>query len=157
MYCQTAPRAVQQTECVSSDTWEVTSVARLNGHRDERYVWEREGEIVGYVRLVDGRCGHWLKLLLHPEVHDRADDLIAWGSALLRYLAPRPIYCTVRAYDTPLQVALKRAGFQIEASLILLVKHMTRRAYEPERRRVMSLERGVERAISTHSPVASNR
>jgi hypothetical protein len=157
LYCHAAPRLVQQAECVCSDSWKATPIARLAGQHDERYVWERDGEIVGYVRLVEGQSGHWLKLMLHHDLQDQADDLVRWSQALLNDFPPRPIYCGVRAYDTPLQVALKRVGFQSEASLILLVKNTTSRVREPEWRWVPALERGVEPVISGHSPAASRQ
>jgi hypothetical protein len=157
LYCRAAPRLVQQTECVSGDSWEAMPIGRLAGQRDERYVWERYGEIVGYVRLVEGQRGHWLKLLLHHDVQDQADDLVGWSQVLLNDFPPRPVYCSVRGYDTPLQVALKRVGFRPGVSLILLVKHTATHVREPEWRWVPALERGVEPVVSTHSPAASSQ
>ncbi|MFQ6058771.1 MAG: hypothetical protein ACE5MB_07845 [Anaerolineae bacterium] len=142
LYHQAAPRLVQQTE----GSWESSPVAWWRGRRDERYVWEAEGEIKGYLRLIGGQRGHWLKALLHHEAQARADEFLRWGLALLADYPSRPVYCTVRGYEAGLQWALKRVGFQPHANLFLLVKHTTAWAREPERRRVPALERGVEAA-----------
>jgi hypothetical protein len=105
-----------------------------------------DDEIVGYLRLIGGRKGHWLKVLLHHDAQDRADEFLRWGLALLANYPPRPIYCSVRSYEAGLSWALTRVGFQPDVTLFLLVKHTTVWTREPERRRVPVLERGVEAA-----------
>ncbi|HID87245.1 MAG TPA: hypothetical protein EYP55_07675, partial [Anaerolineae bacterium] len=146
LYCQAAPRLVQQTEGLGEGSWDSSPVGWWRGGRDERYVWEVGGEIVGYLRLIGGRKGHWLKALLHRDAQDRAEEFLRWGLALLAEYPPRPVYCSVRGYEAGLQWALKRVGFQPHVTLFLLVKHTTAWAREPERRRVPTLERGVEAA-----------
>jgi hypothetical protein len=158
LYCQAAPRLVQQTEGLTEGSWDSSPVGWWRGGRDERYVWEVvEGEIVGYLRLIGGRKGHWLKALLHHDAQDRAAEFLRWGLALLADYPPRPVYCSVRGYEAGLQWALKRVGFQPYVTLFLLVKHTTAWAREPERRRVPALERGVEAAPTASQAKAVER
>lgn len=157
LYCQAAPRLVQQTEGLAEGSWDSSPVGWWRGGRDERYVWEVDGEIVGYLRLIGGQKGHWLKALLHHDAQDRAAEFLRWGLALLADYPPRPVYCSVRGYEAGLQWALKRVGFQPYVTLFLLVKHTTAWAREPERRRVPALERGVEAAPTASQAKAVER
>lgn len=151
LYFKSAPRTVQQAECAAGGSWESSPVDRLRGERDERWVWEQAGEILGYVRLVQGRQGNWLKVLLHPQAQDRADDLVGWALALLADFAPRPTYTTVRAYEVVLQAAFSEANFRHLGNFILLVKHTTARVREPEWKRATVLDPGVEAAPTVSS------
>ncbi|OGO43453.1 MAG: hypothetical protein A2Z04_06345 [Chloroflexi bacterium RBG_16_57_9] len=146
LYFLAAPRLVQQTECPDNNVWDNSTSAWLKGVRDERYVWEREGTLYGYVRLLRGRRGHWLKVLAHPDIQEEADDLVRWALALLNSFPPRPIYTSVRGYESGLQIALKRSGFQPQNTLFLLVKHTTALVREPEFKPIPALERKVETA-----------
>ena len=156
LYVHAAPRLVQQTEGLGKGSWDSSPVGWWRSGRDERYVWEVDGEIVGYLRLIGGRKGHWLKVLLRDDAQDRADEFLRWGLALLADYPTRPVYCSVRSYEAGLQGALKRVGFQPYVTLFLLVKHTTAWAREPERRRVPALERGAE-AAPTASQIKMER
>lgn len=150
LYALAAPRLVQQTECLVNNGWDTPpSWIRLQGARDERYVWERGDTIVGYIRLVEGCRGHWLKLLIHPDIQDEADELVRWALTLLAAFPARPVFSSVRGYESALQIALKHSGFQPQTILFLLVKHTTAWAREPEFKRMPVLERKVEAAPTT--------
>ncbi len=146
LYGLAAPRLVQQTECLVNNYWDTSLPGWLKGMRDERYVWERGDTIAGYVRLVQGQRGHWLRVLIHPDVQDEADELVHWALALLTDFPARPIFSSVRGYESALQIALKQSGFQPQTILFLLVKHTTAWAREPEFKRMPALERKVETA-----------
>jgi hypothetical protein len=147
LYTNAAPRLVQQTEALPEESWESTPISRLQGVHDDAYVWERDDEILGYLRIVDGRKGYWLKALLHHDAQGYAENLFRAGLAKIDR-AEAPIYCTVRGYEAGLRWALKHLGFEPVATLFLLVKHTTVFAQQPEPKRVPIPERAVEAAPS---------
>lgn len=124
LYCMGAPRFVQQAEYLPGEIGEAATSEWAHGTHEERYVWDLNGEIVAYLRLLTGEQGHWLHLLLHPDHTERAEVLVNQGVARLAKHAPRPVYCTVRTYETDLARALEAVGFQEYQTRFLLVKHI---------------------------------
>lgn len=139
LYCKAAPRLVQQTECLVMDNWDSWPVGWLRSQRDERYVLDSDGEISAYLRVIQGRRGHWLKLLIHPEAHEHAQDVLRWGLSIISEWVPRPVYCSVRSYETAVQDALLSTGFWHYVSRSLMVKHTTVRSREFARNRMAAL------------------
>ncbi|MBI3943905.1 MAG: hypothetical protein HY326_12885 [Chloroflexi bacterium] len=139
LYCKAAPRLVQQTECLVMDNWDSWPVGWLRSKRDERYVLESDGEITAYLRVIQGQRGHWLKLLIHPEAYEHAQDVLRWGLSIISDWAPRPVYCSVRSYETAVQDALLSTGFWHYVSRSLMVKHTTVRSRESVRNRMAAL------------------
>lgn len=148
LYWNSAPRLVQQTECLDMDSGGTWPFQRLADGDDRRYVLEADNEIIGYVRAITGRRAHWLKLLLHPDAAGQGELLVRWGLVLFGGQPPLPVYCSVRAYETALQDALEKYAFQRVHSRWLLVKHTTVRIKEPIAKLVRALEQGVEPATT---------
>lgn len=122
LYCLGAPRFVQQAEHLPGQIGECATSDWAQGSHEERFVWDHNGEIAAYLRLLEGEEGHWLHLLVHPDHTEHVDALVRLGIARLERYAPRPIYCAVRTYETNLASALKAAGFQPYQTRFLLVK-----------------------------------
>lgn len=156
LYYNTAPRLVQQTECLVMDVGGNWPLHRLADGDDRRYVLEADGEIVGYVRVTSGKRAHWLKLLLHPDAAEQGELLVGWGLTLLREQLLLPVYCSVRAYETGLQDALEKCAFQRILSRWLLVKHTTVRIKEPSVKLIPALEKGVKPAAPISSTKAAS-
>lgn len=123
LYCMSAPRFVQQAEHLPGQIGESATSDWAEGHYEEQYVWDHNGEIAAYLRILEGDAGHWLHVLMHPEQTEHADALISLGVARLARYAPQPVYCAVRTYETSLTGALKAVGFQEYQTRFLLVKH----------------------------------
>ncbi len=122
LYCMSSPRFVQQAEHLPGQIGESATSAWAHGNHEERYVWDADGEVAAYLRLLEGEKGHWLHLLIHPEHTEKADALVSLGIARLGRYAPRPIYCAVRTYETELAQALEAVGFLEYQTRFLLVK-----------------------------------
>ncbi len=135
LYSISAPRFVQQAEHLAGQIGESATSDWAHGNHEERYVWDQSGEVVAFLRLLEGEAGHWLHLLIHPEHTEHADVLVSLGVTRLARYAPRPVYCAVRTYEVDLTRALKAAGFQEYRTRFLLVKQTTARiqqkAFEP--------------------------
>jgi len=153
LYANVAPRLVQQAESLGERGWERSSVDWPLRARSEGYVLEDNGEIVSYVLFRDGRIGHWMRILLHPQAYDRAAEVIQHGLAFLSYYPPCPIYCSVREYEGGLRAPLQDWGFEPFGSQAILVKHTTVRIKEPARKLVPALDKRAEAATPTMSQI----
>jgi hypothetical protein len=151
LYANVAPRLVQQAESLGERGWERSSVDWPLRSRSEGYVLEDNGEIVSYLLFSDGRLGHWMRILLHPQAYDRADEVIQHGLAFLSHYPTCPIYCSVREYEGGLRVPLQDWGFEPFGSQAILVKHTTVRIKEPARKLVPALDKRAEAATPTMS------
>jgi len=153
LYASVAPRLVQQAESLGERGWERSSVDWPLRARSEGYVLEDNGEIVSYLLFSDGRIGHWMRILLHPQAYDRADEVIQHGLAFLSHYPPCPVYCSVREYEGGLRTPLQDWGFEPFGSQAILVKHTTVRIKEPARKLVPALDKRAEAATPTMSRI----
>ncbi len=153
LYASVAPRLVQQTENMTARDWEITPAPWPGQIRRDGYVLEDQEEIVGYLRIRQGRTGHWLEMLLHPQAHQRAEEFVGQSLSLLAESPPCPIYCCLRRYQEGLRAPLEARGFQPFASQCVMVKHTTVRVKEPALKLVPALETRAEAAtpmMKTH-------
>ena len=153
LYAAVVPRLVQQAENITTSEWEATPGLWLRQARREGYVLENKREIIGYLRIRKGQTGHWLEMLLHPQAHERADELVVRSLSLLAECPPRPIYCCLRRYQGGLRVPLEARGFQHFASQCVMVKHTTVRVKKPVLKLIPALEKRAEAAapmMKTH-------
>lgn len=88
LYASIAPRLVQQAENLMARDWETSPGLWPGQPKREGYVLEDQGEIIGYLRIRQGRTGHWLEMLLHPQAHERANELVAQSLSLLADYPP---------------------------------------------------------------------
>lgn len=156
LYADVAPRLVQQVENTTISEWENTSAPWRKQARQEGYVLEDQGEIIGYLRIRQRQTGHWLEILLHPRAYERANELVEQSLSLLTEYPPRPIYCCVRRYQGGLRAPLEARGFQQFASQCLMVKYTTVLIKEPVLKRVATLEKRAEAAtpmMKTHCTI----
>jgi hypothetical protein len=146
LYTAVVPRLVQQAENLTARRWGATPGSWLRQAKREGYVMEDKGEVIGYLRIRKGQTGHWLKMLLHPQAYERADELIEQSLSLLAEYPPRPSYCCLPRYQGGLRVPLEAKGFQLFASQCAMVKHTTVRVREPALKLVPALEKRAEAA-----------
>ena len=153
LYAAVAPRLVQQAESLTARGREATPGSWLRQTRGEGYVMKDKGEVIGYLRIRKGQTGHCLKMLLHPQAYERADELIEQALSLLAEYPPRPSYCCLPRYQGGLRAPLEAKGFQLFASQCAMVKHTTVRIKEPALKLVPALEKRAEAAtpmMKTH-------
>lgn len=156
LYANVAPRLVRQAESLGERGWERSSVDWPLRARSEGYILEDNEEILSYLLFSGGRIGHWMRILLHPQAYDRADEVIQHGLAFLSHYPPCPIYCSVREYEGGLRAPLQDWGFEPFGSQAILVKHTTVRIKEPARKLVPALDKRAEVATPTLSRINSN-
>jgi len=118
------------------------------GQPCQRYVLATEdgSDLRAAMMLCRGSLGHWLRLLVHPDSVDLADDLVRWALDVLAARAGEAVYCNVRQYEGGLQGALSAVGFEPFASRTLVVKHTVAWVKNPAAETVPALKSGAELA-----------
>jgi len=153
LYATVTPRAVQNAEGSAQAQWELGRQGWWGSYPHRRgYVWESRGEIWAAFQIRSSRAGHWLRMLLHPEVLDQADGLAAAALSRVRRVPGQKVYCAVRTYEAGIPSALAVCGFQLVRSQTLAVKHTTVWAREPAPQPVHALEGHAESATPSAVP-----
>ena len=149
LYTELTPRPVQIAEGMLSpegqggkmgDWWDQS--------RSGGFILEVDSELAGAVRVRRGQSAYCLRFGLHPQAQEHSQRLLHGALALLRAASSRPIYSSVRDYESGIAPALEQAGFQHTQSRTLMVKHTTARAKEPLLKLIPSLETRPEPAAS---------
>ncbi len=144
LYAAVTPRAVQVAEGLAQEQWQAKSRAFNNQGRRYGYVWEDQGEILAVINVHSGKLGHWLKMMVHPDVNQETSSLVGAGLNLIRGSRQRPVYCSLRSYQLELSANLEACGFQQFARQVVMVKHTTVRAKDFLNRLVLPFEGAVE-------------
>ncbi len=153
LYSQVTPRPVQIAEGMLTveghagkmrDWWEQ---ARGSG-----YILAVNHDLAGAVRVLRGGAAYWLRFWLHPQAQDYGELLLRGALSLLWAAPRRPIYCSVRDYESGMRPALEDAGFSYWQTRSLLVKHTTARVKEPVLNLVPSLEKPAA-TVAHHSKI----
>ncbi|MBI4788936.1 MAG: hypothetical protein HY782_18040 [Chloroflexi bacterium] len=149
LYGQTTPRPVQIAEGMLSTE---EQGGKLRNWWDPSlgsgYVLPADRELAGAVRVQRGSAAYWLRFWLHPQAHDHAETLLRNAISLLWAAPRRPIYVSVRDYESGLRAPLEDLGFRYLYTRSLLVKHTTARVKEPFIKLVPALEKRAEPAAS---------
>jgi hypothetical protein len=139
LYLASTPKAVSQVEAPDFAQWRVVHEAEWV-HRFSRtprsLVVERGGEVVGWLGSDPGQPGrpHTIAIMARSEYSPRGElqrQLLAHAQ---RNLAPGPIWCNVRNYDTATTRVLQDAGFEQLAGQELLVRELRAQALAPARK-----------------------
>lgn len=157
LYAAVTPRIVQVAEGLAQEQWQAKSRVFGNQGRRYGYVWEDQGEILAVINVHSGKLGHWLKMMVHPDVDQEASRLISAGLKLIRGSRQRPVYCSLRSYQLELPAGLEACGFQQFARQVVMVKHITVRAKDFLNRLVLPFEGVVEVKRASPTMVKSER
>lgn len=131
LYTALTPRPVQHAEAMVTtdgtlgtldDWWENT-----NG---TSYIFERKNALVGIVRVTRGRLASWVRIHLHPQAQEYADEIIAEAIQMVSKTRARPIYVGVRDYEGGIRASLEAAGFEWQVQRSHMAKHTTVRVRE---------------------------
>ena len=89
----------------------------------------REGsELTAFVHVNRGPVASWMRLLIHPNANTEPKEIIAAALRVIESSADHPVYCSVRRYQSWLQIALGTAGFRLWGSQAVMVKHTVQHA-----------------------------
>jgi hypothetical protein len=137
LYTHGTPRLVQQAEGALTGEAGSPPLSWWEPDRWQGIVWEPAGEVRGAVQVHVGRAGHWLRVwgtntLASRELRSLVEQglrLIAVDPRGKRQV--RPVYVTVRDYESGLTGVLTGFGFAPFANRARLVKHTAARVRMP--------------------------
>jgi hypothetical protein len=147
LYANVTPRPVQNAEGSGQGEWELTYRPWLACPQQHGYVWESSGEIGAALQIRSTAAAHWVRLLLHPDMMDQANAVIA-AVGLVNRTPGQKIYWAVRTYEAGIPAILGAHGFQLIGNQTLVVKHCTIWAREAALQPVPALNGKAERAAS---------
>lgn len=112
LYANTVPPLIQLVEPSPPD-------------HGELWLLRENGELSAVVHAARGTGPTWLQIFIHPNASAQADEIVAAAVQICDQDEHFPLYCCVRRYQSWLQSALERSGFQHFKSQAVMVKHMT--------------------------------
>jgi hypothetical protein len=127
LYANTVPRLLQQAE-------------PLAGPDCCGLVYEREGQIAGYLAVTEGKSGVVIKPYFHPEVYDQASAIILSALTYIPRAERLPVYIYARAYQDWLRGVLEQVEFKPWTHQALMVKYTLVRVERTELLTVPGLE-----------------
>ena len=136
----TVPRLLQQADLLPDD---VTT----------GLIYERDGQIAGYLALIEGKRGVVIKPYFHPEVYDQAAAVMEAALAFIPRVAELPVYVYARAYQDWLRGVLEQVGFLSWAHQALLVKYTMVRVERPETVTAPALETAARHTPAIDGPI----
>lgn len=88
------------------------------------WLLRENGEVSAFAHVARGEDATWLQIYIHPNAYAQADEIVAAAVKICND-EDYPLYCCVRRYQSWLQSALERSGFQRFKSQAVMVKHMS--------------------------------
>jgi hypothetical protein len=128
LYANTVPRLLQQAEPLA------------NGRGCDGLVYERDGQIAGYLAVTEGKSGIVIKPYFHPEVYDQASSIILSALTYIPHADRLPVYLYARAYQDWLRGVLDEVEFRPWAHQALMVKYTLARIGRAELATLTGLE-----------------
>jgi hypothetical protein len=122
----------------------VQSAEPASDHTDHGFVYEKDGDLLGYVEAIYGPQGIYLLPLIHPDCED-VPGLIASLIASTPFQLGRPIYISIRSYQAWLENPLADLQATSSERQALLVKHLA----EAQRAPAYATRNGV---MEKHQP-----
>jgi len=129
LYTRTTPALIQQAEGRLLMNDNPPSLLHLRTwwplEQTEGIVYEVQNDIIAAAHITRGNRGHWLRL------YGTADSILAVACVLhhalhiLKQYPQRPVYCTLRPYQSSFGPLLQDMGFSEGFTLTRLVKHTT--------------------------------
>ena len=138
LYNASVPSTVRSAYGLTLDQWRDAQEPAL-GPVDE-YVWEREGALLGWLRLsrhggakgLAKGIGVTIDAMLHPDA-SAAAPLLCREAVRLASGSHRPVWpgWVITDHQAALAGALLEAGWRLQRSYSVLIKSVTRRVGEP--------------------------
>jgi len=124
LHLRVAPKMTYQAE-VSFD------LLRATHGTDRGLVLVRNGELLAHVSIRQGRRSYGMRVLFRPEAGNAAQPMLCHALARLLARARRPVYLTLRHYQSWLLPVLDELGFIHLSSTVLMVRHTAARVQQP--------------------------
>ncbi len=129
LYGVAVPLAVRSAEGMTLEEWQESRDrwSWLGRHRE--FVLEKQGSLVGWLRISVARGMGCFEILFQPRAQDELEWLVNYGLTCLD--GKSPILCIVSAFQGQLRVLLERLEFEEVAEYSTLVREIALRVREP--------------------------
>ncbi|MBN1317545.1 MAG: hypothetical protein JXA42_18830 [Anaerolineales bacterium] len=107
-------------------------------------VWEKDGQLLGYVCISPGSRGVWIELYVHPDGERMIPAVISDLTARTIPSRQAPLYCRVRRYQQWLNRPLAELGFEPVGTQAVMVRHILVRVAEMQLTPIPVSEKGLE-------------
>jgi hypothetical protein len=124
LHLRTAPKITYQAE-VSFD------MSRATHRMDRGYVLIRANELMAHVSVRNGKRGYGMHVQFRPEVEADAKSMLEYALSHLLQKHPKPVYVTIRHYQSWLLPIFDELGFTHMTSTMLMVRHTAARITHP--------------------------
>jgi hypothetical protein len=124
LHMRVAPRMTHHAEAAYD-------VFRSTHRVHKGFVLMRSNELIAHVELRNGRRGVGMQALFRPEAEDDAKPMLKHALARTLDRDHRPVYCTVRQYQSWLLPILDDLGFTLVTPTTLMVRYTAARVHQP--------------------------
>ena len=129
LYGVAVPLAVRTAEGMTLEEWRESRDRGSWLERHREFVLEKQGSLVGWLRINVARGMGCFAILFQPWAQDELGWLVNYGLTCLD--GKSPILCIVSAFQGQLRVLLERLDFEEVAEYSTLVKEIALRVREP--------------------------
>ena len=129
LYSATVPGHVRQAEAMTFDEWKAITKKDLSLPTQQELVLEREGSLVGWLRVRRGGQANSFDILALPQEPGTVAGLLRHCLGLLDQR--RPTYCLFSEYRQDLRQTLEENGFCPAGEYSSLVKQLAVRVKQP--------------------------
>ncbi len=129
LYSATVPGHVRQAEAMTFDEWKAITKKDLSLPTQQELVMERDGNLVGWLRVRRGRQANSFDILTLPNELETMEALVSHCLAILDQR--RPTFCLSPEYREDLRRALEDKGFRMVGEYSSLVKQLAVRIRQP--------------------------
>ncbi len=119
LYANTVPRLIQLVEPVPPT------------YLHNVWIVREKDELAAIVHFKDGPAATWVRIYVHPTAQTQGSAIVQAALQINPPRADHPLYCCVRRYQSWMQSALEKVGFEYLSSQALMVKHTVHHAYKP--------------------------
>ncbi len=129
LYCAAVPAPVRTAEGMTFEEWQASRDRGSWPQRYREYVWEKEGRLVGWLRISSARGMGCFEVMLHPAEGEGLEWLV--NRALESLDGKSPLFCVASAFQGQLRSLLPTMEFEEVAQYCALVKELALRVREP--------------------------
>jgi hypothetical protein len=130
LYNAAVPCRVRSAEAMTIDEWlSLEKGPRLwapsLADRRQHLVWEKDGVLIGWLKITFGRRSQHLELLTHPSYREATEEMVRHSLSLVS--RKLPIYFSARDYQPEILAALEGRGFTRVSEYLVFARELAAR------------------------------
>lgn len=129
LYSAQVPGHIREAEAMTLDEWRAIWKKDLNLPTEEEFVLEKNGSLVGWLRLRSGRHVNSFDVLASNQEPDNLEILLTYCMGKLDYR--RPTYCLFAEARDDLRRSLDERGFCLAGEYSCFIRQLAVRVRQP--------------------------